>query len=664
MKVCVTPTFVKICLATMAFCAPLTAKAQQAKDPETRATLVRAAVCALRMAYVNDIPDGISEIKNLSRFDWLKLKPNGKILKQTDPEVYLYPRPETRMSTYRKLGKHEITFLILSDQKEIILAFRGTETRKNWNMNGLPWAADFYEVQRNFVIKKDKGAFTFSDSAKDALMIMKVGANALVETQYLQYAEPVQDSNYDDLYVHKGWAAGLEEVWGKVKQGLKAHGIRDKRITITGHSLGGVLAGYSTFRLLKENYLTGDKRHRLITFAAPHYALTNSKGSFTKALEQRIRKQAPNMEVYSVESQGPLGPDYVTLSWDLMAAKKSVVENLRSKLGSGTAILKTFTDAFTPKFSPTSSGVWKMYGAALRCGTPIDIVTKKSGFSDLHDHNNTYFKGMLKLNSQFRWGSEKLLGWPRTPPDEDPKLVAGVGNFHGLTYALYRKNAIVNNKTSTNRILMTIGDTYNLGLTVPGKGQDRFNLGMQTLLPSGQNSKQIVAVGTRLLAGGSGRAIVVYYDNGKYTQSPTVQNKSPSVFTAKPLYATFNGQEVFDYKLPKGYKPADIVGMYFDKYADKGYAYVYFRDGMRSKGDIRDLGKFGLKRYTLPKGYTPNQIVGIVSLKSPDNGTCTYFSDGKMFCGRELHLASLYGPRSYEPGPVSGYAGAFAVKLD
>ncbi len=70
------------------------------------------------------------------------------------------------------------------------------------------------------------------------------------------------------VITHRGWAFGVNKIYDDIKAQIARY--PNKKLWLVGHSLGGAIAGYLTYRLMREQALP--KGAMLITFGAAHYA--------------------------------------------------------------------------------------------------------------------------------------------------------------------------------------------------------------------------------------------------------------------------------------------------------------------------------------------------------------------------------------------------------
>ena len=71
---------------------------------------------------------------------------------------------------------------------------------------------------------------------------------------------------------HEGWADAVHLIWPDIIAHLTEIKAQDKRMMVTGHSLGGPLSGYTMFRLLRDGRFIQGKNDVLVTTGSPRYA--------------------------------------------------------------------------------------------------------------------------------------------------------------------------------------------------------------------------------------------------------------------------------------------------------------------------------------------------------------------------------------------------------
>ncbi len=75
------------------------------------------------------------------------------------------------------------------------------------------------------------------------------------------------EDSFDGITVHRGWAIMTNDAFGIVVPILNAH--KGKHVVLTGHSMGGVVATYVMFRLMRDTELVvPGKTNQLVTFGA------------------------------------------------------------------------------------------------------------------------------------------------------------------------------------------------------------------------------------------------------------------------------------------------------------------------------------------------------------------------------------------------------------
>jgi hypothetical protein len=176
----------------------------------------------------------------------------------------------SQIRSFKDYGPWKMTFIVASNHDEVIVAIQGTKYDIHKEMNG--------ETNRN------------------------KGVPSPIET------------GLSGVMVHPGWSQGTDSIIGAVKSELQRQQAQGKTILICGHSMGGAVAGYLTYRLMKETpqFFHPNRDHRLITFGAPRYAakelvfgLFNFKTSFEDLAKAR------GLTPISVEMKG----DNIVHSW-------------------------------------------------------------------------------------------------------------------------------------------------------------------------------------------------------------------------------------------------------------------------------------------------------------------------------------------------------------
>lgn len=169
---------------------------------------------------------------------------------------------ELHLTIFRRHSRHQMNFAILSDRDTLFVSFWGTVLNENL-------AANYRFV-------------------------------------------PVKSSNYGGAWVHPGYAGVADDIWERVKQEIISQGGGNKRVIMTGHSMGGGIAGHLMYRALKDGVLEPSKQHRLITFGTPHYGTTSLRTNFNSV----IASSAPNTAIYSIEIDEDGQPKSVGASFD------------------------------------------------------------------------------------------------------------------------------------------------------------------------------------------------------------------------------------------------------------------------------------------------------------------------------------------------------------
>ncbi|MEM7317010.1 MAG: lipase family protein, partial [Planctomycetota bacterium] len=380
----------------------------------------------------------------------------------------LFPKSRNPSAVWaRKVGTHEITYFVASDDKNLIVAFRGSETYKNWKLNGVPW------------FKGDK-AEGEGKAAKDILALTN--------------GVPAPVPNFSDAVVHYGWANAVNEVYPGIIRAMQQQNYRNKTVTVTGHSLGGALAGYLTFRLVNDKVLNNDRPHRLITFGAPHAAGVMGRGhrDFNLAFMNAIRGNAPNLRAFAIETTNPRDiskPDPVTLSWSWGEGIGDVAESLRSKGQQENSALGTVAEAYTGFANFVRNAAENLNSIWVQpIGTVVQFKVNEKGM-DKHDQTLYLTKTLADKGAVPQgWPSfqgiiayEDDNGWHR--PNSDNWLVEigtysnkGRGGHAQLTFPNDEVRSLTIPKGVT--VYMTDDDSFKKGkhgvLEVTGPGN--FNI--------------------------------------------------------------------------------------------------------------------------------------------------------------------------------------------
>lgn len=113
----------------------------------------------------------------------------------------------------------------------------------------------------------------------------------------------------------------------------------------------------------------------------------------------------------------------------------------------------------------------------------------------------------------------------------------------------------------------------------------------------------------------------------------------------------------YAYELPPGYTPDDIAAMAVagpNAERDDDHAYVWFKNGKVSAGSSDELDSVrSLYDYTLPPGYAPSDIVASAIAKvGTSSHTYTWFDDGKVSAGSSDDLDRYRAPYDYTLPPL------------
>jgi hypothetical protein len=118
----------------------------------------------------------------------------------------------------------------------------------------------------------------------------------------------------------------------------------------------------------------------------------------------------------------------------------------------------------------------------------------------------------------------------------------------------------------------------------------------------------------------------------------------------------------YDYVLPDGYGPTDLVGVAISK--NTGDTYAFYRDGTRSIGSTSDLAAVsGPVPFEYPSNYTPDDIIAIDL--APNGRVYTWWDDGKVSSGTSTDLTAYTAPTrfSYAPGKTATAVLGIAISV-
>jgi len=155
---------------------------------------------------------------------------------------------------------------------------------------------------KNTAFFSKNGVQAFVSSNKD-LVIISFRGTEVAQQEEISYQEMLKDwltdlkfsfsnNEYGAGKVHSGFYRSLNEIWNDLKQHLESIGIENKKVFLTGHSLGGALATLAADRLDREGanidsiYTFGSPRVADIKFRrslkVKHYRVVNNQDVVTK----------------------------------------------------------------------------------------------------------------------------------------------------------------------------------------------------------------------------------------------------------------------------------------------------------------------------------------------------------------------------------------------
>lgn len=165
-----------------------------------------------------------------------------------------------------------LTFAVLSDQNRVILTFYGT------NMS-----------------------FTKEDPGRPGNLIYDI-ANP-----------PLPSPTYDANTVFPAFAGLADVIYQELRQPLQQEfGVRGKQVIITGHSLGGAVAGHVAYLMLRDGMLAKSARgrtleHRLVMMGTPRFVIDTALGGLRTTWERNQGKATISSDALEiVEDPTPL----------------------------------------------------------------------------------------------------------------------------------------------------------------------------------------------------------------------------------------------------------------------------------------------------------------------------------------------------------------------
>lgn len=212
-----------------------------------------------------------------------------------DPSTNGFLDGQTTIRSYYRYGPFKLTFFVASNDRNMVIAFRGTDgslpMHENEMMNGR-WPNE------NDIV--DTGVLGHQKASN----LFKIFGVPILTA-----------SGLEGVMVHPGWAFGVASLYEELKAEMTRQNSAQKNLIITGHSMGGALAGYTTLRLMKDNLINsvpiakGVSTHRLVTFNAPRYAgALHGGGAGLKSSFDSLAKQK-NLLAYSFEVEGDTTPN-------------------------------------------------------------------------------------------------------------------------------------------------------------------------------------------------------------------------------------------------------------------------------------------------------------------------------------------------------------------
>ncbi len=135
-------------------------------------------------------------------------------------------------------------------------------------------------------------------SRQDAVIVALWGTNFEENVPASIGVAAVVNQAYGGTWTHPGFAAVAYDLWPDIKREIQRRGVADKDLIITGHSMGGSVAGHLMFLALQENVPGAGKYNRLMTFGSPKYATTSFRDRFNQFITARYHKsKAVELEI-------------------------------------------------------------------------------------------------------------------------------------------------------------------------------------------------------------------------------------------------------------------------------------------------------------------------------------------------------------------------------
>ncbi len=204
-------------------------------------------------------------------------------------KIFREATPGGAFTFFYQRGVWKQTILVASNNSHVVVAFRGSDSDLMVNKTDL--------AQLNSYIPDIFGL------RYDSLKLHDV----LNGTEPVILGIPGPWEKFGECPVHHGWSDAANHAYDLIVPEMTKQGAANKTIIITGHSMGGAVAGYFTYRLMRDTELLQGKRaHELVTFAAPRYAAEGFYGKFNDLATKK------SLSVTSIEIVG----DTIPFSWE------------------------------------------------------------------------------------------------------------------------------------------------------------------------------------------------------------------------------------------------------------------------------------------------------------------------------------------------------------